>query len=157
MTPSPFQSTGAPALLPGRPLQIYGNVAYDDVSFEYEPSRPVLSHVSFKLLAGTSAAIIGPSGAGKTTMLNLLPRFFDPKSGAVLLEGVDLRDLRLEDLRAQVGLVLQKPIILPATVAENIAYGKPHATMAEIERTPTRSSSGCRSSTRRSSVTAAPT
>jgi ATP-binding cassette subfamily B protein/subfamily B ATP-binding cassette protein MsbA len=129
-----FAASGAPAVLPGRPLQIYGNVAYDDVSFEYEPSRPVLSHVSFKLLAGTSAAIIGPSGAGKTTMLNLLPRFFDPKSGAVLLEGVDLRDLRLEDLRAQVGLVLQKPIILPATVAENIAYGKPHATMAEIEK-----------------------
>jgi len=95
--------------------------------------RPVLHHVSFKLLAGTSAAIIGPSGAGKTTLLNLLPRFFDPASGAVLLEGIDLRDLRLADLRAQIGLVLQKPIILPATVAENIAYGKPNATMAEIE------------------------
>ena len=123
----------AAAVPAGRPLQIYGNVAYDDVSFDYEPSRSALSHVSFKLLAGTSAAIIGPSGAGKTTLLNLLPRFFDPKSGAVLLEGVDLRDLRLEDLRAQIGLVLQKPIILPATVAENIAYGKPNATMAEIE------------------------
>ena len=89
--------------------------------------------MSFKLLAGTSAAIIGPSGAGKTTLLNLLPRFFDPKSGAVLLEGVDLRDLRLEDLRAQIGLVLQNPIVLPTTVAENIAYGKPHATKAQIE------------------------
>ena len=128
-----FAPAGAPAVLLGRPLQIYGNVAYDDVSFDYDPSRPALSHVSFKLLAGTSAAIIGPSGAGKTTLLNLLPRFFDPTSGAVLLEGVDLRDLRLEDLRAQIGLVLQKPIILPATVAENIAYGKPHANMAEIE------------------------
>jgi ABC-type multidrug transport system fused ATPase/permease subunit len=128
-----FASSGAPAVLPGRPLQIYGNVAYDDVSFAYEPARPALHHVSFKLLAGTSAAIIGPSGAGKTTVLNLLPRFFDPASGAVLLEGVDVRDLRLVDLRAQIGLVLQQPIILPATVAENIAYGKPHATMAEIE------------------------
>jgi ABC-type multidrug transport system fused ATPase/permease subunit len=126
-------ASAAPAVPAGRPLQIYGNVAYDDVSFDYEPSRSALRHVSFKLLAGTSAAIIGPSGAGKTTLLNLLPRFFDPKSGAVLLEGVDLRDLRLEDLRAQIGLVLQKPIILPATVAENIAYGKPNATMAEIE------------------------
>jgi ATP-binding cassette subfamily B protein len=122
---------GAPAP-PGRPLQLYGNVAYDDVSFAYGPSRPVLHHVSFKLLAGTSAAIIGPSGAGKTTLLNLLPRFFDPVRGAVLLEGVDLRDLRLEDLRAQIGLVLQEPIILPTTVAENISYGKPHATMDEI-------------------------
>ena len=118
---------------PGRPLQIYGNVTYDDVSFAYDPARPTLHHVSFKLLAGTSAAIIGPSGAGKTTLLNLLPRFFDPTNGAVLLEGVDLRELRLEDLRAQIGLVLQQPIILPATIAENIAYGKPDASMDEIE------------------------
>jgi ATP-binding cassette subfamily B protein len=128
-----FAPAGAAAVLPGRPLPIYGNIAYDDVSFDYDASRPALRHVSFKLLAGTSAAIIGPSGAGKTTLLNLLPRFFDPASGAVLLEGVDLRELRLEDLRAQIGLVLQKPIILPATVAENIAYGKPHANKAEIE------------------------
>jgi ATP-binding cassette subfamily B protein/subfamily B ATP-binding cassette protein MsbA len=115
------------------PLPVYGNIAYDDVSFGYDSSRPVLRHVSFKLLAGTSAAIIGPSGAGKTTILNLLPRFFDPASGAVLLEGSDLRDLRRADLRAQIGMVLQEPIILPTTVVENISYGKPHATMAEIE------------------------
>jgi ATP-binding cassette subfamily B protein/subfamily B ATP-binding cassette protein MsbA len=115
------------------PLPVYGNVSFDDVSFEYAPGRPVLRSVSFKLLAGTSAAIIGPSGAGKTTLLNLLPRFFDPTSGAVLLEGVDLRDLRREDLRAQIALVLQEPIILPTSVAENISYGKPGATMAEIE------------------------
>jgi ATP-binding cassette subfamily B protein/subfamily B ATP-binding cassette protein MsbA len=124
---------GAPAGSPPPPLPVYGNVTYDDVSFGYESSRPVLRHISFKLLAGTSAAIIGPSGAGKTTLLNLLPRFFDPESGAVLLEGVDLRDLRLEDLRAQVALVLQEPIILPTTVAENISYGKPGATMEQIE------------------------
>jgi ATP-binding cassette, subfamily B, bacterial len=128
-----FASAGAPAGPPGRPLQIYGHVTYDDVSFAYDPSRPALQHVSFKLLAVTSAAIIGPSGAGKTTLLNLLPRFFDPASGAVLLEGVDVRELRLKDLRAQIGLVLQQPIILPTTVAENIAYGKPEATMEEIE------------------------
>jgi ATP-binding cassette subfamily B protein/subfamily B ATP-binding cassette protein MsbA len=127
-----FAADGAPAKTRGRPLEIYGNVTYDDVGFGYAPSRPVLSHISFKLLAGTSAAIIGPSGAGKTTLLNLLPRFFDPVSGAVLLEGVDLRDLRLEDLRAQIGLVLQEPIILPTTVAENISYGKPQATMEEV-------------------------
>jgi ABC-type multidrug transport system fused ATPase/permease subunit len=129
-----FAAAGsAPAGLPRPPLPVYGNVSYDDVSFAYDDTRPVLRHVSFKLLAGTSVAIIGPSGAGKTTLLNLLPRFFDPASGAVLLEGVDLRDLRLEDLRAQIGLVLQEPIILPTTVAENISYGKPHATMEEIE------------------------
>ena len=122
-------------------------------------SRPVLRHVSFKLLAGTSAAIIGPSGAGKTTLLNLLPRFFDPESGAVLLEGVDLRDLRLEDLRAQIGLVLQEPIILPTTVAENISYGKPQRDHGRRSRrprtppTPTRSSRSCPSNTKRSSAT----
>ena len=126
-------AAGGPAVSPRPPLPVYGNVTYDDVSFGYESSRPVLRHISFKLLAGTSAAIIGPSGSGKTTLLNLLPRFFDPASGAVLLEGVDLRELRLEDLRAQIALVLQEPIILPTTVAENISYGKPQATMAEIE------------------------
>jgi ATP-binding cassette subfamily B protein/subfamily B ATP-binding cassette protein MsbA len=126
-------AAGEPAVPARPPLPVYGNVTYDDVSFGYESSRPVLRHISFKLLAGTSAAIIGPSGSGKTTLLNLLPRFFDPASGAVLLEGVDLRELRLEDLRAQIALVLQEPIILPTTVAENISYGKPHATMAEIE------------------------
>ncbi len=124
---------GAPGGPPCPPLPVYGNVTYDDVCFAYERSRPVLRGISFKLLAGTSAAIIGPSGSGKTTLLNLLPRFFDPVSGAVLLEGVDLRDLRLEDLRAQIALVLQEPIILPTTVAENISYGKPQATMEEIE------------------------
>jgi len=128
-----FAAAGAHAAPPGRPLQVYGNVTYDDVSFAYVSSRPILHHVSFKLLGGTSAAIIGPSGAGKTTLLNLLPRFFDPVSGAVLLEGMDIRELRLEDLRAQIGLVLQQPIILPATIAENIAYGKPNASMEDVE------------------------
>jgi ABC-type multidrug transport system fused ATPase/permease subunit len=92
-----------------------------------------LDRVSLEIRAGELVGLLGPNGAGKTTLLNLLPRFFDPVSGAVLLEGVDLRDLRLEDLRAQVALVLQEPIILPTTVAENISYGKPQATMAEIE------------------------
>src|SRR5262245_9105708 len=104
-------------------LPVYGDITYDDVSFAYDRSRPVLRHISFKLMARTSAAIIGPSGAGKTTLLNLLPRFFDPASGAILLEGVDLRDLERDGLRAQIGLVLQEPIILPTTVAENMSYG----------------------------------
>ena len=82
--------------------------------------------------AGTSAAIIGPSGAGKTTLLNLLPRFFDPVSGAVLLEGVDLRDLRLEDLRAQIALVLQEPSGAHDRGREYLLR-KPQATMEQIE------------------------
>jgi len=86
-----------------------------------------------RLKMGESAAIIGPSGSGKTTMLNLLPRFFDPTSGAVLLEETDLRELRVRELRAHIALVLQEPIILPATIGENIAYGKANAKPSEIE------------------------
>src|SRR4030095_7020683 len=103
------------------------------VSFCYEASRLVLQRVNFVLRPGPSAAIIGSSGGGKTTFLNLLPRFFDPVGGAVLLEGVDLRELRVKDLRAQIALVLQEPIILPTTLAENISYGKRGATTEEIE------------------------
>jgi ATP-binding cassette subfamily B protein/subfamily B ATP-binding cassette protein MsbA len=115
------------------PLDAHGNITYEDVSFRYQDDRPVLRGISFQLHAGESAAIIGPSGAGKTTLLNLLPRFFDPINGAVLLESVDLRALRVKDLRAQIALVLQEPIILPTTVAENISYGKPGADMEQIE------------------------
>ncbi len=114
-------------------LEAHGNLAFDDVHFAYEKSKPVLRGISFELRAGQSAAVIGPSGAGKTTLLNLLPRFFDPVKGAVLLEGVDLRELQVRDLRAQISLVLQEPIILPTTIAENISYGKPGATMSDIE------------------------
>ncbi len=117
----------------GNSLTVRGNIRYDNVCFSYREPELVLKNISFDALAGQSTAIIGPSGAGKTTLLNLLSRFYDPVSGAVLLEGVDLRELRVKDLRGHISLVLQEPIILPATLAENIAYGKPEATPAEIE------------------------
>src|SRR5208282_5803226 len=109
-----------------------GGIVFRDVSFAYETGREVLSDVSFSLSSGESAAIVGPSGAGKTTLLLLLPRFFDPARGAVELGGVDLKQLDLQDLRRHIALVPQEPIILPATVAENIAYGKPGAAADEI-------------------------
>jgi ATP-binding cassette subfamily B protein len=115
------------------PLIARGAIEFDRVSFCYLPAQPVLNELSFRLNPGESAAIIGPSGAGKTTLIHLLPRFFDPSQGAVRLDGVDLRGLRLKDLRAQVALVMQEPILLPTTLAENIACGKPTATRAEIE------------------------
>lgn len=115
------------------PLEAQGNITYDDVTFAYEEGQPVLRGISFQLRAGESVAIIGPSGAGKTTLLNLLPRFFDPGAGAVLLEDVNLRELRVKDLRAQIALVSQEAIILPTTIAENISYGRPGATSAQIE------------------------
>src|SRR6185369_9173931 len=77
---------------------------------------------------------IGPSGVGKTTLLNLLPRFFDPTAGTIRLDGADLRSLRLKDLRAQVAVVLQEGLLLPGSIAENIAYGKPRASRREIEQ-----------------------
>jgi ABC-type multidrug transport system fused ATPase/permease subunit len=115
------------------PLPVRGNISFERVSFGYEQGRLVLEDVSFAITAGDSVALIGPSGAGKTTLLQLLPRFYDPASGAVRLEGIDLRQLCLKDLRAQVALVPQEPILLLASLAENIAYGRPGASLAEIQ------------------------
>jgi len=128
---SPRKKSAGPAEAP--PLEAHGNLMFEDVSFNYSDAKPALRGIHFQVVAGESIAVIGPSGAGKTTLLNLLPRFYDPHGGAVLLEGVDLRQLRVKDLRAQIALVLQEPIILPATIAENISYGRPDARKSEIE------------------------
>ena len=113
---------------PGREI-----ITFREVNFGYQADRDVLRDLTFSVKAGESVAIIGPSGAGKTTLLHLLLRFFDPARGQIELEGMDLRKLRLKELRASIALVLQEPIIMPATVAENIAYGKPGASQDEIE------------------------
>jgi ATP-binding cassette subfamily B protein/subfamily B ATP-binding cassette protein MsbA len=128
------EENGRAATLPSAPvLAVRGSVEFERVSFSYQQEQPVLREVSFRLDAGQSAAVIGPSGVGKTTLLNLLPRFFDPTDGAVKLDGADLREVRLKDLRRHIALVLQEPILLPASIAENIAYGNPRASRAEIE------------------------
>ncbi len=114
-------------------LLIRGEIHFENVSFGYQKEREILGGISFELKPGESAAIIGPSGVGKTTLMNLLPRFYDPTAGAVKLDGADLRELKLKDLREQISVVLQEPILLPATIADNIAYGKPGATRAEVE------------------------
>ncbi len=110
-----------------------GGLVFDAVSFSYAAGRPVLREVSFRVEAGTSVALIGPSGAGKTTVLHLVPRFLRPDSGSVRLGGADIAGLPLRALREQVALVSQEPLLLPASVAENIGYGKAGATRAEIE------------------------
>jgi ATP-binding cassette subfamily B protein/subfamily B ATP-binding cassette protein MsbA len=117
-----------------RPLQVRcrGEISFDGVSFAYERDRPVLRDIRFTLRPGESAAVIGPSGAGKTTLLHLLPRFFDPSAGLIKIDGIDLRDFRLRDLRGQIALLQQEPVILPGTIAENIGFGRPGATQAEI-------------------------
>jgi ATP-binding cassette, subfamily B, bacterial len=114
-------------------LHLKGELTFNSVAFRYSDDREILRDLSFTLAPGQSAAIIGPSGVGKTTLLNLVPRFFDPTSGSIQLDSADLRSLRVRDLRAHVAIVLQEPILLPTSIAENIAYGRPGATRAEIE------------------------
>jgi ABC-type multidrug transport system fused ATPase/permease subunit len=109
-----------------------GGIVFEGVSFRYREKLPVLTNVSLEIPAGSSVAIVGPSGAGKTTLAGLVPRFYDPVSGRITLDGRDLRSLTLESLRRNVALVLQEPILFDATIRENIAYGRPHATSKEI-------------------------
>ena len=116
-----------------RPLKrAQGTFEFRDVCFNYDESGHGLQHVSFEIPAGARVGIVGTTGAGKTTLLNLLMRFYDPTSGQVLLDGRDLRDYRIADLRRQFSVVLQEPVLFAASIAENIAYGKPDATDAEI-------------------------
>ncbi|HEX2458599.1 MAG TPA: ABC transporter ATP-binding protein, partial [Vicinamibacterales bacterium] len=116
-----------------REARLEGHVRYEAVTFGYEPGRPVLKGVSLEARPGEVVAIVGPTGAGKTTLVNLLIRFFDPSSGRVLIDGHDLRALRIRSLRQQVAMVLQEPFIFPLSAADNIAYGRPDASRAEIE------------------------
>ena len=117
----------------GRPIQsVRGDVELRDVSFAYDET-PVLRGVSLVVSAGQTVALVGPSGGGKSTTMDLLLRFHDPQSGSILVDGVDLRDLRLADFRAHVAVVSQQPFLFNTTIRENIAFGKPGAAAAEIE------------------------
>jgi ATP-binding cassette subfamily B protein/subfamily B ATP-binding cassette protein MsbA len=109
------------------------HVRLENVTFGYEPGRPVLRGVTLEARAGEVVGIVGPTGAGKSSLVSLIPRFFDPWEGRVLMDGVDVRDARLSSVRAQVAIVLQDPFLMPQSVAENIAYGKPGASQKEIE------------------------
>lgn len=112
---------------------VQGHVSYENVSFHYsDDDTPVLSDVSFQIEAGKSIALVGPSGSGKTTICSLLPRFYDVTEGRITIDGKDVRSLTLNSLRNQIGLVQQDVYLFCGTVRENIAYGKPDATMDEI-------------------------
>lgn len=117
---------------PRRLDHVRGAVTFDDVVFAYEPGRPVIRGVSFDVAPGTRVGISGTTGAGKSTLMGLLTRFYDPVSGRILLDGVDLRDLAIRDLRAQFGIVLQEPVLFSTSIGENIAYARPHASDREI-------------------------
>jgi ATP-binding cassette subfamily B protein/subfamily B ATP-binding cassette protein MsbA len=103
------------------------------VTFGYEAGCPTLHDIDLEILPGQTVAIIGPTGAGKTTLASLVARFHDPWDGRVTIDGIDLRDCQLKSLRSQVAVVLQEPFLFPVSIAENIAYARPHATRAEIE------------------------
>jgi subfamily B ATP-binding cassette protein MsbA len=110
------------------------SLVLENVTFAYKEGSPVLRGVSCEIRPGEMVAFVGSSGVGKTTLLSLLPRFYDPTTGRILLDGQDVREVKLADLRKHVALVLQENIVLPTTIAENIAYGRPGASLAEIRR-----------------------
>jgi ATP-binding cassette subfamily B protein len=109
-----------------------GALEFRDVSFGYDGQLSVLRDISFSIAPGTRLGIVGKTGAGKTTLVSLITRFYDPTAGAILLDGVDLRDYRLRDLRNQFGIVLQEPVLFSTSISENIAYARPGATWREI-------------------------
>jgi ATP-binding cassette, subfamily B, bacterial len=109
-----------------------GTLSFQNVSFAYEGNNPVLQNVSFEVDSGTRVGIAGATGAGKTTLVSLLTRFYDPTSGRITLDGVDLRDFKIADLRKQFAIVLQEPVLFSTSIAENIAYANPDATYEEI-------------------------
>jgi ATP-binding cassette subfamily B multidrug efflux pump len=110
-----------------------GAIRFENVSFGYDPAKPVLHDIDFSVPGGSVVAIVGPTGAGKSSLVNLLGRFYDPQQGRITIDGVDLRDAKLSDVRTQVGFVFQETYLFSDTVEANIAYGRPHITGGEIE------------------------
>jgi len=115
-----------------QPLGPRGQISFEDVSFGYDASQPVLKKINLHVAAGKKIAIVGPTGAGKSTLVSLLPRFYDPQSGRVKIDGVDIREFELKSLRQKIAMILQPPLVFPLTIRENIAYGRPDASMEEI-------------------------
>jgi ATP-binding cassette subfamily B protein len=127
---APEQSADAsPAVTPER---VHGRVAFEDVSFSYDPARPLIEHLDLVAEPGQTIAIVGPTGAGKTTLANLLLRFYEVDAGRITLDGVDIREMRREDLRAEFGMVLQDTWLFGGSIHENIAYGAEDASDAQI-------------------------
>jgi ATP-binding cassette subfamily B protein len=111
-----------------------GRVRFENVHFEYAPGRPVLEAIDLELDPGRTVALIGHTGSGKTTLVSLIPRFYDVTAGRVTVDGADVRDLTIASLRHEIAIVAQDPFLFSATVFENIAFGKPDATLEDAER-----------------------
>jgi glucan exporter ATP-binding protein len=130
-----LDARGGPQELPGAPelRDVRGTVAFDEVCFGYDPAHLVLRDLSFEVPAGSTVAIVGPTGAGKTTALSLLYRAYDPTGGRITIDGVDIRGVSLASLRAQVAVVFQNPGLLYRSIADNLRVGKPDASDSELE------------------------
>jgi ATP-binding cassette, subfamily B, multidrug efflux pump len=126
----PVDIVEAPEARPLPPIQ--GQVAFVNVSAQYKSDQPVLQAVDFIALPGQTIAIVGPTGAGKTTMINLIPRFYDVTAGSVLIDGIDVRSVTMESLRSQIGIVLQDTFLFSTTILENIRFGRPEASDEEV-------------------------
>ena len=125
----PFDSPDA------KPMpQIGGRVSFKDATFGYDPGKPVLREINLEVASGEMIGLVGKSGVGKSTFINLICRFYDVNRGRLDIDGEDIRDIRLEDLRGQIGMVHQEPTLFNVTIAENIRYGKPEATFNEVVR-----------------------
>ena len=111
-----------------------GELLFENVSFGYDKARRVLENVDLHVMPGEMIGLVGHSGAGKSTIINLISRFYDPSEGRILIDGVEMKKVKLQDLRSQMGIVLQEPFLFPGTIAENIAYGKADATLEQIMR-----------------------
>lgn len=127
--PTVVERAGAFALPP-----VTGKVEYRNVSFSYQPNQPVLKDLNLLALPGEAIALVGASGAGKSTMANLLPRFYDPQMGQVLIDGTDIRDVTLTSLRRQIGIVPQETILFSGTIAQNIAFGQEEFDLEAVQK-----------------------
>ena len=114
------------------PESLKGNIAFESVAFGYNADSPILKDVSFDIEAGQMVGVVGPTGAGKSTVVSLIPRFYDPTKGSVKIDGRDVRDYKINDLRGHIGYVLQDTVLFRGTILENIAFGRPEATRDEI-------------------------
>ena len=111
---------------------VQGRVSFDNVAFSYDARVDVLKNISFEIGAGEILALVGPSGAGKSTIFNLIPRFYDVREGAVTIDGHDVRDVTLDSLRSQIGIVLQETNLFGGSIRDNIAFGRTDASLEEV-------------------------
>jgi subfamily B ATP-binding cassette protein MsbA len=127
-TPPSIVNPSSPKLI----TRAKGRIVFDKVGFSYTADKQALDHLSFTVEPGQTVAFVGASGAGKSTIINLIPRFYDTQEGRILLDGIDIRELTLESLRHQIALVSQEVALFDLTIANNIAYGDPQASLADI-------------------------